>query len=271
MKCDNIHDVLLKDIRLSNLNVRRTNVEKDLDELAASIKRRGLLQPVILLGTYGSPPYKLIAGQRRFLAHQKLKRPSIAAVFAGDLDDTDATLLSLVENLQAVDLNHADSAKAITSLYEAYDKDEQKVQKETGLSLRRIRDYLTIESQASPKMKQKLRKGDVTPSDVKRALRAAQGNITKAERLLDLMSTCELTKHQKKRIIEYGEAHQAASADKILEEARRPRVEQSIVVSLPDDLRKGLEKATRQLELEADDILMEIIHDWLSKQGFIGA
>ena len=269
MKFDKIYDIPMGDIEISDLNVRHTNVQRDIDELAASIKEHGLLQPVVLLGAPSNTPYQLIAGQRRFLAHQKLKAKHIRAVFAGNVNKDEAILLSLVENLQSVELNHADSARAITALYESYGKNDRRVAKETGLSLRRVHDYLTIDSQASPKMKRQLQDKKVSPADVKRALRAAQGNVTKAEQLLDLMLKYPLTKHQKRRVLEYGEANTSATAKTIVDEAMRPRVEQSILVSLPEDVRLGLEKAVEDLSQDAEEIVADVLHEWLSEQGFI--
>jgi ParB-like chromosome segregation protein Spo0J len=61
-------EIAMTDIVISKDNVRHSDPEKDLDELAASIKRLGLLQPVVLRGTYGGKtPYQLIGGQRRYL------------------------------------------------------------------------------------------------------------------------------------------------------------------------------------------------------------
>jgi ParB/RepB/Spo0J family partition protein len=264
-----IHEIPLQQIEISNQNVRHGNPTKDLDELAASIKSLGLLQPVVLLGEYGKPPYKLIAGQRRFLAHQELGKKHIRATFAGRQDRIHATLLSLVENLQIVELNHADTAKAVTYLYEQFDRDEKRVQKATGLSIRKIRDYVNIQLQASDKMKQMLTEKKVTTTDVKRALRAAQGNIKKAEQLLDLMGTFPLTKYQKKRLIECGDSDPNASAKKIIEQATKPRVEQSIIVSLPEIVRQGLERASKGMSKEPEEIVADALHEWLSIQGFI--
>lgn len=271
MSFDNIHEIKLSDITISDLNVRETKPKQNIDELAASIEEHGLLQPVVLRGNYGSPPYSLIAGQRRFLAHEILQKGTIRAVFAGEIDDTQAVLLSLVENLQSVDLSHADTAKAITALYEKYGKKEKTVQEKTGLSLRTIRDYLTIESQASPKMKMLLKTGAVSKADIKRALRAALGKIKKAEQLLDLMTEYKLTKHQKNRIVEYGESHDTATAALILEKAIEPRVEQSMMVRLPEEVRSGLEQAMAVREQDAEDIVTDVLRDWLSEQGFINA
>ena len=269
MSDEKIYPIELCDIEISEFNVRHGNPTTDLNELAASIRKLGLLHPVVLIGEHGTPPYSLIAGQRRFLAHQRLRRKDIRAVFAGKLDEKKAILLSLVENLQSVDLNHADTARAITRLYEEFGSDDRRVHRETGLSLRRVRDYIAIELQASKKMKCLLREKKVTPADVKRALRAAQGKIRKAEKLLDLMCEFPLTKHQKKRVVEYGEQDSEASPQAIIEKARLPRVEQSIMVSLPENVRQGLEKATTHLEQEAEEIVAEILQEWLCEQGFI--
>ena len=195
---DQIYEIKLSDIEISDQSVRLTHQTKDLDELAASIKKHGLLQPVVLIGDYGEPPYKLIAGQRKYFAHERLNKKTIRSVFTGELSKQQALLRSLVENVHRVALNHTDTAKAITDLYREFNKDERKVQKETGLSLRKVRDYIDIEAQASPKMKRKLRDKKVSPADVKRALGAAQGHIKKAEELLELMEEYPLTRYSPK-------------------------------------------------------------------------
>ena len=271
MSFQEIHEINLKDISKSELNVRKDirNATRDLDKLAASINQHGLLQPVVLRGKYGNCPYELIAGQRRFLAHQNLELETIRSVFTGKITDTKAIVLSLIENMQSVDLNHADTAAAITQLYKQSGNDQRKVQKLTGLAIQTIREYLTIDSQASAKMKRLLKEKKVEKVDVKRALRAAQGDIKKAEELLDFMCEYPLTQHQKKRIVEYGTHDQRASAETILEKAMQPRVEENILVSLREDVRQGLEQATKDLEQGAEEIVAEVLHDWLCEQGFI--
>lgn len=269
MSLGTIFEVPLKDISISRDNVRLHDPDRDLEELAASIRRHGLLQPVVLLGEHGKPPYKLISGQRRYLAHQKfLKAKSIKAVFIGKLDRTQAIVRSLVENLQRVELEYVDTAKAVTELYTTFNKDERKVQSETGLSLRRIREYILVDAQATPKMKGLLKKGVISPSDVKRALRAAQDNIKKAEELLDLIVKYQPTSHQKRRIVQYGEQDKAASAKQLIDEALKPHIEENIVISLPDELRSALLAATKKMSMEPEELAAHILTDWLTSQGF---
>jgi ParB family chromosome partitioning protein len=267
---EKIRDVLIKDIYVSKDNVRHSDPLKDLEELAASIKRHGLLQPVVLTGKPGSPPYELISGQRRFLAHEQiLKWPTIRAVFAGPLSKTEAIVRSLVENLQRLDLEYEDTASAVTYLYEKLGKDERAVQKETGLSLRKVREFILIEARATPRMKTLLKQKKVSPADVKRAIRAAQDNLRKAEELLDLIIKYKPTVYQKRRLVTYGENKKTASAEHIFEEAMKPHVEQNIIISLPDDLQKALARATKAMSLEAEELAAKVLSDWLRDQGFV--
>jgi ParB family transcriptional regulator, chromosome partitioning protein len=269
---EQIYEIDIDDIELSDENVRLSHASKDLDELAASIKRHGLLQPVVLIGELGTPPYKLISGQRRFLAHKQiLKRRKIRAVFvAKKLTKTEAIIRSLVENLQRVELEYADTAEAVTFLYKKLG-DEKEVQKATGLSLRRIRDFILIEARATPKMKKLMKDEKVSPADVKRAIRAAQDDLNKAQELLELIAdnNKQLTNDQRKRIVSYGETHKSASASSIFEEARKPQVQQNIIVTLPEKVRGALVKATESLQMEAEELAAKILSDWLNAQGFI--
>ncbi len=267
-----IREIPIDDITVSAWNVRRSEQDKNLEELAASILKHGLLQPVVLMGQYGNPPYELIVGQRRFLAHKDiLRRKKIRAIFAGDLDRVQATIRSLVENMTRTDLNHANAAEAITFLYKRLGKDERKVKIETGLSLQRIRQYVDIEERASDKMKEKLRLRKITPVDVQRVLRAASGDIDKADRLLEKMEKQKLTPYQKKRMVEYAEEHPHAHDDKIIEEAQRQVVERTILVKLSDQARAGLEKAAQRLSMSPDEVAAQAVEDWLSRKGFISA
>lgn len=265
-----ILEVPITDIEISNDNVRLCDATKDLDELAASIKRHGLLQPVVLMGEFNKPPYSLISGQRRFLAHKQiLKWPKIKAVFVRHLTHTEAVIRSLVENMQRLELEYDDTAKAVTFLYNKFGKDERKVSQETGLSLRKVRDFILIEARATPKMKGWLLAHKVSPADVKRAIRAAQDNLEKAEELLALIMKYKPTAHQKRRLVFYGERDHKASAEDILAHAMKQHVEENLIISLPEELRKALVKATKSLDMEPNELAAKVLSEWLMNQGFI--
>jgi len=261
--------VELSKIEISDSNVRKQGVEQDIDELADSIKAvGGLIQPVKLIRK-GADKFELFVGQRRFRAYKKLGWPTIPAIVIDKLDKNEAMIHSLVENVHRTELNHADAARATTELYKRYGRDPKKVSRVTGLSPQRVTQYVEIEEQASKKTKQRLKLGEVEPADVQRVLRAAQGDIEKADEMLEMMKKYELDKYQKGRLAEYGEDHPKWSATKIVEEAIKPRVEKSVVVPLPPRLRDGLQKAVDACRRTPDEIAAEALEHWLKRNGYL--
>jgi hypothetical protein len=178
-----------------------------------------------------------------------------------------ANILSLTENLHRLELNHADKAEAITALYLHYDRDDRRVAEELDLPLRTVRGYIKIEEQATPKAKELLRQHKVSKADVKRVISAAQGNPDEADRLLDEMP--KLSKYEKARAVDYGERHPGASAEKIIEEAKKPRIESTVILSLPKEVDHALDKASRQLSMDRVSTAIRALSEWLRDNGYL--
>lgn len=152
-----VRDINMADIRLSEFNIRKDldagTEDTGLEDLAQSIKDKGLLNPLIVR-RLSDGTYELIAGQRRFLACQRLGWETVPAIIRDITDDTDVTILSLVENVHRADLNPIDKARAYQKIYEKY-KDYNKVAKETGVSVSTIRKYLSL-LKLAPSIQEKL-------------------------------------------------------------------------------------------------------------------
>ena len=88
--------------------------EAALDELAASIAQRGMIQPVIVT-PLGGGRYRLVAGERRWRAAQKARLHEIPAIVR-ELGEREVMALALIENLQREDLNPVEEARAYHSL-----------------------------------------------------------------------------------------------------------------------------------------------------------
>ena len=99
-------------------------------ELAESIKRHGVLQPVVV--SRRDDGYELVAGQRRVLASRVAGKTSIPAVIREDVSDR--LELALVENLQRADLNAIESARAYKLLMETYDLTQEQLAERLGKS-----------------------------------------------------------------------------------------------------------------------------------------
>lgn len=97
-------------------NPRKHFDEAALDELAASIAARGVIQPVIVRPT-GPGAYQLVAGERRWRAAQKARLHEIPALVR-ELDEREVMALALIENLQREDLNPVEEARAYQRLAE---------------------------------------------------------------------------------------------------------------------------------------------------------
>jgi ParB family chromosome partitioning protein len=89
---------------------RRHFAEDALEELAASIRARGVIQPIIVRPLPGGT-YQLIAGERRWRAAQRAQIHEIPALIR-DLDDREVMALALIENIQREDLNPIEEARA---------------------------------------------------------------------------------------------------------------------------------------------------------------
>jgi len=95
-------------------NPRKHFDEAALEELAASIAARGVIQPIIVR-PHGPRGYQLVAGERRWRAAQKARLHEIPALVR-ELDDREVMALALIENLQREDLNPVEEARAYQRL-----------------------------------------------------------------------------------------------------------------------------------------------------------
>ena len=146
-----IKEIPIELIRVSDLNTRKDldagTEDGGIDNLADSIRENGLLNPVtVMVG--GDGTYELIAGQRRFRAFRRLGKDSIPAIVRNKLQDADATVLSLIENVQRADMHPIDKAKAYEAIYRQYGN-IQRVAQETGVSGPTIQRYLRLLNLAS--------------------------------------------------------------------------------------------------------------------------
>ncbi len=95
-------------------NPRKHFDEAALDELAASIAARGVIQPIIVR-PHGEERYQLVAGERRWRAAQKARLHEIPALVR-ELSEREVMALALIENLQREDLNPVEEARAYQRL-----------------------------------------------------------------------------------------------------------------------------------------------------------
>ena len=139
---------------------RKSFDEAKLDELAASIQRRGLMQPIKVRPCAAG--YMIISGERRWRAHQRIEAPTIDALVE-EADEQSADEQSIIENLQRVDITPLEEAHAYQRMMDLYGYDEETLAKAVGLRQPwRIRERLTLLN-ARPEYQDLFANGHITP------------------------------------------------------------------------------------------------------------
>ena len=101
--------------------------EEKLEELANSIRKNGIIQPIAVREDKLDPGrYEIVAGERRWLAAQKAGLHEVPIVIL-DLDDNEALEVAIVENIQRDDLNIIEEAKGYQRLSEEFGYDHEKI------------------------------------------------------------------------------------------------------------------------------------------------
>src|SRR6266545_552956 len=143
-----VRELRLDELEIGRGQVRLRDVGKDIQELADSIAKVGQLEPIVVCPSATPGRYEIITGQRRFLAHQELRRSTItAAILDERVDETMAKVLSVTENLVRRDLNSRDLIDACTALYKKYGSIKA-VADETGLPYSKVSQYVKYDQLA---------------------------------------------------------------------------------------------------------------------------
>ncbi len=131
-------EIPLEKIRPNPQQPRASFDPEGIAELAASIRRHGVLQPIVV--SRESDGYELVAGHRRVLAARAAGKTSIPAVVREDVRDR--LELALVENLQRTDLNAIETARAYKLLMETYDLTQEQLAERMGKSRSHVANLL---------------------------------------------------------------------------------------------------------------------------------
>jgi ParB family transcriptional regulator, chromosome partitioning protein len=153
----------------------------DLAELAASIRARGVLEPLLVRPIPGSTNYQLIAGERRFHAAVEAGLEEIPCVEMA-VSDQEALELALVENLQRRDLSPFEEADGYRTLVEKYDYTHDQVAAAIGKSRTTVTEALKLLA-IPPAIQDLCRHADITAKSVL-LLVARAGSIDEMERLV---------------------------------------------------------------------------------------
>lgn len=161
---------------------RKVFTEENIMELAASLKQHGMAQPMVVRPKPNvAGEYEIIAGERRWRAAQRVPMHEVPVVIQ-DIDDKTAMEIAIVENLQRVDLNPLEEARAFQRLIDEYDYKHDQLATSLGKSRSHISNTLRL-LQLPETVQEKLLDGSLTMGHA-RALITAENPEEMLEQIL---------------------------------------------------------------------------------------
>ncbi len=152
---------------------------EELQELASSIEKQGLLQPIALRKVDDS--YQIISGERRFRAFKLLKRETIPVTIIDGVDDTQMLEMALVENIQRANLNQIETALSYQRLLFECGLSHQQLSEQIGKSRSVITNTLRL-LKLPDDLQQMVRTGDLSMGHA-RALLGFGGDEQRQEKI----------------------------------------------------------------------------------------
>ena len=140
----NINKLPISSLLSNKFQPRKIFNEENLQDLANSIKERGIIQPIIVRKSADqNSKYEIIAGERRWVAAQKAGLHEVPVVIT-DADDLKSLEFAIVENVQRNDLTAIEEARGYQRLIEEFSYDQEKVAKFIGKSRSHIANFLRL-------------------------------------------------------------------------------------------------------------------------------
>ena len=131
-------------LRPNARNPRRVFAAAELEELAASLRERGIIQPIVVRSLRGVPDgYEIIAGERRWRAAQRAAVHDVPIILL-EVDDREALELAIIENVQRTDLNPLEEAAGYQSLIDEFAHAPDAVAKIVGKSRSHVANTLRL-------------------------------------------------------------------------------------------------------------------------------
>ena len=140
----NLQKALIGELARNKYQPRTIFDERKLEELALSIKKNGIIQPIaVRKNTSSGEPFEIVAGERRWLAAQKAGLHEVPITIL-DLNDSETLEVAIVENIQREDLNIIEEAKGYKRLNEEFNYDQDKIAKFMSKSRSHISNTLRL-------------------------------------------------------------------------------------------------------------------------------
>jgi len=263
-------------LQVSNLNVRSsTNAEKNLDELVNSIKEKGLIFPIVVRpidNNKDGKKYEVIAGQRRFLAYQRLKKldsKKYSKILCRimELTDLEAKVVSLHENLNQQKLPFSDEVRLANEFYKEYMNVETVAK---IMAIGRTKVYELLEDKIIPDEVLKLvDQGKL--SSKKKAIRIAKLYYPDEAKIIEMANKAvNLINEELDNAINIATENKSLNVEEVIKESKKPRNKKQIILEFDLKFWEGLEKAKEERGVDSIELLIKVaLEEWLGEQEYL--
>src|SRR5271169_6563151 len=167
-------------LRPNARNPRRIFAATELDELAASLRERGIIQPIVVRQMRGAiDGYEIIAGERRWRAAQRAGLHEVPVVVI-EATDAEALQLAIIENVQRADLNPLEEADGYRALIDAFGNSQEVIAKIVGKSRSYVANTLRLLKLSDP-VKAYIHDGKLTAGHARMLIGAPNAEALAAE------------------------------------------------------------------------------------------
>lgn len=235
----------------------------DISELAANMREFGQQQPIVVQKK--GDKFEILIGQRRFLAARELGWATLEAKIVSGLDEVQATIISLSENVVRRDLAPRDKADACAFLRQQLGS-VRAVAERLGVSEGTVRKWLGYAA-VPDAIKDLVQAGKIS---VPTALNLTKSVPDEGRAIAIAQRVAEMgpVKEDRDRILAAVEEAPNQPVDAIIRRAEQMRTEKAVVVVLPEKWGRALGRAATALSADESDIARDAVIEWLETRRY---
>jgi len=249
-------------VEVSLSNVRKSNLEEGIGDLAKSIAEIGLQQPIVVFQK-GSK-YEVLIGQRRYLACKRLGLKEMPAIVTSIKSETDALVKSFSENIHRLDLSYRDKMQVANQLIRKLGTIDE-VAKHLGVSTSTVRKYLGY-SAVPEKIKAMVESGKLSASTALRITETIPDEkkaISIAEKIQEAVRG-----EDRQNLMYVAKENPDKDVDTIVRIAKKRSQLKKITIYFTEKIYNAITEASEEYEGGRETLVQEAVEEWLNKRGY---
>jgi ParB family chromosome partitioning protein len=260
-------ELSLDDLVIGQGQIRLQGVGTGIKELADSIAKKGLLQPIVVAPINGGK-FEILLGQRRFLAHKELELPTIRAQILDEaVDPMEAKVLSLTENMMRRDISRKDKIDVCTVLYKRYGTMKD-VADATGLPYREVSQYVKYD-RLKAELKELVDSNVVGVDVALKAQDAVEATGYDSDDAVMLAKELEpMSGAARDQLVKFAQEPSDRPMSEVIEESKEQTKVTQVIVTLGPRAHAALQEVATEEGTTQDDAAGDLLGEALRTRGY---